>query len=106
MKRYSIENLKIVSRSENNLNRSGRKGIKYTFLDDIGDKVVVDEVNQIYYSKTNDKFYRFIPHTNMFREMFEGLNGKCNYMYYGDNEGKTIAINTTKFRENLQFASH
>lgn len=100
----SLENLKIVSKSENNLNRSGREGIKYTFLDDIGDNVVVDETNNIYYSKTNDKFYRFIPHTNMYREMYERLRGKCNYIYYRCN-GKIFEFNATKFRKNLELAS-
>ena len=103
----SIENLKIVSRRENLLNRSGLKGIKYTFLDDIGDKVVVDEVNNIYYSKTNDKFYRFIHHTNMYREMYERFYSKnCYRIKYGNNQGKMIDFNATKFRKNLELSSN
>lgn len=101
----SLENLKIVSKSENNLNRGSFNGIKCKFEIDIGEKIIVDEINNIYYSKTNNKFYRYIHHTNMYRELIERLNGKCNYIYYGCN-GKNINLNATKFRKNLQLASH
>ena len=102
----SLGNLKIVSKSENNLNRGSFNGIKCKFEIDIGEKIIVDEINNIYYSKTNNKFYRYIHHTNMYREMCEVLHGKSYRINYINNEGKTLHFNVTKFRNNLQFASH
>lgn len=102
----SLGNLKIVSKSENNLNRGSFNGINFNFEIDIGEKIIVDEANQIYYSKTNDKFYRFIPHTNMYREMYERFYSKnCYRIKYGNN-GKIFEFNATKFRKNLELASH
>ena len=97
----SINNLKLVSRKENNMNRSCfYKGKQVIYLDDIGDSITVNAEHEVYYSKTLDKFYRLITHTNQYRQLTECKNHASMRICYNYNN-KHYNINTTKFRESL-----
>lgn len=97
-----IENLRIVSKSANQINRGGHHGIKYTFKENIGDNEVVDIDGNIFYSKEFDKFYRYIPHTNQYREMYEYLPKQCRNAYYINygikDKGGFKNLNVTNYR--------
>ena len=56
-KNNSIENLAVVSRSENQRNKSAYKGKLFNFVNDIGNYLVINEDAGIFYSLENDKFY-------------------------------------------------
>ena len=97
----SIENLAIVNRSENQRNKSTYKEKEFNFIDDIGEKLVINEEAKIYYSLELDKFYMFLEHTNKFKELHETL-GKYNYprIQYCYNN-KKHDFYTTNFKKNL-----
>ena len=97
----SIENLKVVSRSDNNRNRSiSKNGKKFNFVDNIGNYLVINEEAKIYYSLDLDKFYMYINKTNKYKELHENLHhGYPSVSYYFNN--KKHEIGTTNFRKNL-----
>lgn len=96
-----IENLAVVSRSENIRNSSkSRIGKPFNFLDNIGNSLIINDEAQIYYSLQLDKFFMYIEHTNKFKELHENLHhGYPSVSYYFNN--KKHEIGTTKFRKNL-----
>lgn len=96
----SIENLAVVSRSDNNRNRSSNKGKKFNFINDIGKSLVINEDAGIFYSLEFDKFYMFINQTNKFKELHENLHHGCPCINYSYNN-KSYELSTTKFRKNL-----
>ena len=97
----SIENLKVVSRSENQRNTSRSwNGNKFNFVDDIGKSLVINEEAGIFYSLDLDKFYMFINHTNKFKELHEGIKNGYPYIKYKYNN-KDHMFRTTKFRKNI-----
>ena len=97
----SIDNLCVVSRSENHRNTSrSRTGKQYNFVDNIGKSLVINEDGGIYYSLEYDKFYMFINHTNQYKELHEYYQNGYSIIKYGCNN-KQHAFNTTKFRKNL-----
>ena len=91
------ENLRLVSASENQFNVSKHKDIVYKFVKDLHDKIIVNELHKIYYSPSNDKFYRDIgPH---FRELYERKRYKnCLEIHYVF-EGKNNNLSTSKWRK-------
>lgn len=97
----SIDNLCIVSRSENNRNMSSKNGVKFNYIDDIGKSLIINEEAQIYYSLELDKFYMFIVHTNKYRELNvflnHGKNPSIRYCY--NNKHHTFSIN--KFKKSI-----
>ena len=97
----SIENLAIVSRSENQRNKSTHKGKEFNYVSDIGEKLVINEEAQIYYSLDLDKFYMYIQHTNKYKELHVFLNHGKNpsIQYYYNNKNHTLGIN--KFKKSL-----
>ena len=96
----SIENLCVVSKSENCRNRSSKNGKQFNFVDNIGKSLVINEEAGIYYSLEYDKFYMYISHTNKFKELRECIcNGYHSIQYSYNN--KNYKISTTKFRNNL-----
>lgn len=90
-----IENLRLISVSENGLNKSIAKGIKYNFVKELYDKIIVNELHKIYYSPSTDKFYRDID--VYFREMYEGKH-RAHFRSCYVFEGKRYEINTSKWR--------
>ena len=67
-----IENLAVVSRSENIRNSSKSwNGKDFNYVDTIGRSLIINEEAQIYYSLELDKFFMFIEHTNKYKELHE-----------------------------------
>ena len=96
----SIENLSVVSKSENCRNRLSYKGKDFNYVDNIGKSLVINEEAKIYYSLEYDKFYMYILHTNKYRELHEYIHhGYPSVSYYYNN--KKHEIGTTNFRKNL-----
>ena len=56
----SIENLSVVTRSENNRNRSSMNEVKFNYVDNIGKSLIINTDAGIYYSLEFDKFYMFL----------------------------------------------
>ena len=88
----SIDNLCVVSRIENQRNVSKSwNGKEFIFLDDIGEKLVINEEAQIYYSLELNKFYMKITQSGKFKELHMSLkNGKNPCIEYRYNNKETI----------------
>ena len=62
---YHLSNLRWVSSSDNNKNKTSHKGVDYIFVDKISDEAIVvneyknHEFENYYYDETTDKFYYF-----------------------------------------------
>ena len=91
-----IENLRLVTQSENLRNMSNYKGVDFIFVKDLPDKIVVNEEHKIYYSPSSDKFY--IDLGIHFRQMKENKN-HAHYRIHYKYKGKQYDINTTKWRK-------
>ena len=97
----SIENLAVVSRSDNIKNMSkSRTGKKFNFVDNIGNSLIINEEAQIYYSLELDKFFMYINQTNKYKELHELISNGFNYIGYCYNN-KRYKLSTTYFRKNL-----
>lgn len=97
----SIDNHCIVTRSENDRNRSiSRTGKEFNFLSDIGKKLVINAEAGIYYSLDFDKFFMFLEHTKQYKELHVNLNnGYPCIRYCFNNKQHKISIN--KFKKSL-----
>ena len=99
----SIDNLAVVSSSENCRNRSSKNGKKFNFVENIGNSLVINEDAKIYYSLDYDKFYMYISHTNKYRELHECLNKDYPCIQYQYNNKKHMfSINKFKMSLNKQ----
>ena len=96
----SIENLCVVSRSENQRNQSSMNGKLFNFVDNIGRSLIINKEAGIFYSLEYDRFYRFINHTNKYRELRECICDGCPVIQYSYNN-KNHMFRTTNFRKNL-----
>ena len=96
----SIENLCVVSRSDNRRNRSSHKGKIFNYVNDIGNSLIINEEAKIYYSLDLDKFYMYINQTNKFKELHENLH-HGNYCVAYCYNNKRYELSTTYFRKNL-----
>ena len=97
----SIDNLCIVSQSENCRNMSSQKGKEFNFVDDIGNALIINEEAQIYYSLDLDKFFMYINHTNKFKELHVCFNkGIPSILYRYNNKQYLFSIN--KFKKSLK----
>lgn len=98
----SIDNLSVVSRIENNRNKSKSwNGVEFNYIDDIGEKLVINSEAGIYYSLDLDKFYMLINHTNKYKELHvylnHGKNPSIRYQY--NNKQYKFSIN--KFKKSI-----
>ena len=100
----SIDNLFIVSRSDNcrNMSKSGN-GKEFIFVDNIGNSLVINEDAGIYYSLDYDNFYMYIQHTNKFKELHVFLNNGKNpsIIYRYNNKQHKFSIDKFKKSINL-----
>ena len=96
-----IENLCVVSHSENNRNKSSMNGKKFNFVDNIGRSLTINKEAKIYYSLEFDKFFMFIEHTNKYKELHKQLHNGNPHVYYRYNN-KNNYININKFKKNLK----
>ena len=101
---YHLLNLRWVSNSDNQKNKSSNKGIDYTFVDDINeDSIVVMDYGihhfeEYYYDTTVDKFYFF--NGVQYRELHvnEFKNG-LKYVYMNSTENKNVKVFYSKFKK-------
>lgn len=98
----SIENLAVVSRSENKRNTSkSRTGKSFNFIENIGKSLVINEEAGIYYSLELDKFFMYIEHSGKYKELHIHFNhGKNPCIRYKYNN-KQYKLSVNKFRNNL-----
>ena len=98
----SIENLCVVSRSENCRNQSSKNGKKFNFVDNIGRSLTINEDAKIYYSLDLDKFFMYINQTNKYKELHENLHRGYPYIRYKyNNKGHNFSINKFKKIHNI-----
>ena len=98
----SIENLAIVSKIENQRNRSTHKGKEFNFVDDIGkSSLVINAEAQIYYSLDLDKFYMYINQNGKYKELHVILHkGKYPCISYCFNNKRNM-LSINKFKKSL-----
>lgn len=96
----SIDNLRVVSAGQNQINKTAYKGKQVIYLEDIGENIPVNAEHNVYYSKTLDRFFRFVEHTGKYRQMHEYKNHASMRITYNYNN-KKYNINCTKIRQNL-----
>ena len=97
----SIDNLCIVTRSENSRNRSSMNEVEFNYFDNIGKALVINSDAGIYYSLETDHFYMYIEHVNKYKELHVNLNHGKNpcIRYRYNNKQHFFSIN--KFKRNL-----
>ena len=96
-----IENLRLVSKSLNNINRSKHKSKQFDFYNELPDKIVINEEQGIYFCKQYDKFFRFV--VNEYREIHEYKQSDCNSIYIRwQTDKKYYRFNATTFRQTLE----
>lgn len=97
----SIDNLCIVTRSENSRNRSSMNEVEFNYFDNIGKALVINSDAGIYYSLETDHFYMYIEHVNKYKELHVNLNHGKNpcIRYRYNNKQHFFSIN--KFKKNL-----
>lgn len=95
-----IENLAIVSASENCRNQSSKNGKEFNFVDDIGNCLVINKDAGIYYSLELDKFYMHIKHSCKYKELHICLEKGIPFIRYRYNN-KCHRFSINKFKKNL-----
>lgn len=96
-----IENLAVVSRLENQRNKSKSwNGKEFNFVSDIGKSLVINEEAGIYYSLNLDRFFMYINHTNKYKELHECFYDGYPYIFYYNNN-KLHKFSVNKFKKNL-----
>lgn len=102
-----LSNLRLVTHSQNNLNRSGLKGVKYNFLEELPeDAIGIWKFNNwhfrnYYYSKSLDKFY--LDTGIKFRELHTNLiNKRSPAVSMKDINGAIKNVLYEKFKRSLQ----
>jgi len=96
-----IENLRWISHSENNKNRTSTCGIEYEFVDDIsGESIVADsygkyEFDDLYYHENTFYFYNGLQYRKL--HINEMKNG-CKYINAYDTDSVRRKIFYSKFK--------
>lgn len=105
---YHIENLRWITKSDNQRNKSSFKGIKYEYIDEIPDDYIdvdtyetkkgLHEFNEkeYYYSPSTDKFYYFNGSQYRILNVNMPQNSKCVKMI--DKNKRQVAVYYTKFK--------
>ena len=111
---YHLSNLRYVSPSTNQYNKSYYKAVQYVFIDDIpDDAIIIDfyetkterkefEENQYYYyfdeSNNEDKFYAKIT-DNLYKELHHNrVKSGIEYVSLRDVENKTVSVYINRFK--------
>lgn len=102
-----LSNLRLVTHSQNNLNRSGLKGVKYNFIEELPDDAVgIWKFNNwnfrnYYYSKSLNKFY--LDTGIRFRELHVNLiNKRSPAVSMKDINGTIKNVLCEKFKRTLE----
>ena len=101
---YHIENLRWVTHSENNKNRSSTKGFIYTYVDEIDEDSIMitdygkHEFEGYYYDLTVDKFY--YDNGQQYRELkiCETKRGS-KFVWMLSTENKRVEVMYSKFKK-------
>lgn len=98
----SIDNLCVVSKSENQRNISKSwNGKEFNYISDIGNALVINEEAGIYFSLDFDKFYMLINQTGKYKELHICLMNGLHYIRYKYNN-KQHNLNIDKFMKSLK----
>lgn len=96
-----IDNLRLVSRSVNNINITHKCGKLFEFYDELPNAILFDQDYDIYFSQIFNKFFRKV--IKEYREVFEYKRKDCNCTYIVVSKNNKLKIlTTTHFRENLK----
>ena len=95
----NINNLRLVNRSTNNINKSHMNGKSFDYQSELPDAIIINEECKIYYCKQYDKFYRKVS-DNQYRELHESKQTNCNrtYIQWRLNK-KQYTFTTSNFRD-------
>ena len=102
---YHLSNLRWVSPSTNQRNRTSNNGVAYTYVDEIDENsIVVNDYNKhqfedYYYDETVDKFYFW--NGMQFRELHINEDKRNGSLYVAmmNTEDKTINVYYSKFKK-------
>ena len=99
---YRLENLRYVSPSENQKNKSSQLTVQYEFVDEISDEaIVVDEYNNNQFNDYyfhNDVFYFY--NGIKYRKLHINQKKKgCLYVNLINNQGKQVCVYYAKFKK-------
>ena len=99
-----VENLRWVTHSENDNNKTSFKGINYAFVDEIDeDSITVTdygnhEFEDYYYDEKANKFYFW--NGIQFRELYISENKRGNkFVSMNDTNGKKVSVYYSKFKK-------
>ena len=99
---YHVSNLRWVSTSDNNKNKSSNKGIQYEFVDNIpGDAIVVKDYGKHTFTNyyfIDDVFYFYTGMNYKKLHVNENKNGN-KIVKMIDNDGKSISVYYSKFKK-------
>ena len=105
---YHIENLRWVSRSDNQRNRSSHRGIQYEFIDELPNDYIdidtyetkngISEFNEkeYYYSPSTDKFYYF--NGQQYRILIVGNARGALNVQMRDKNKRRVTVYYTQFK--------
>ena len=101
---YHLENLRFVSNSDNQKNKTAHKGVEYVFVGEISDESIIvnsygrHEFENYFYDETVDKFYFY--NGIQYRELYinEFKNG-LKYVWMITTENKQVKVFYTKFKK-------
>ncbi|KAK8853619.1 hypothetical protein M9Y10_017180 [Tritrichomonas musculus] len=101
---YHIENLRWITQSENNRNKSSNNGVEYTYVDEISDDAIVvndygkHEFENYYYAEATDKFYFY--NGNQYRELHinEDKRTQLKFVIMNNKNNQKIRIYYGKFK--------
>ena len=95
----NINNLRLVNRSLNSINRSHQNGKQFDYKDELPNKITINADHGIYFCKQFDKFYRRVS-DNQFRELRESKQSHNNgtFIQWSLNN-KKYYFTTSNFRD-------
>ena len=99
-----IDNLRWVSSSDNNRNRTSNNGVEYEYVDEIpDDSIVVNDYGahtfeEYYYVPDEDEFYFFNGRQYRRLHINEAPNGSL-YVYMLNTNGKQVKVLLSKFKK-------
>ena len=101
----SITNLRWVTSSQNQRNRSNTRGRVIEYFDNLPDDAIAvrkygsHTVENHYYSRTADSFYCYDPELNQYRKLCVSINNNgCEYVRARNVDGKQFGITINKFK--------
>jgi len=95
----NINNLRLVNRSTNNINKSHMNGKSFDYQSELPDAIIINEECEVYFCKQFDKFYRKVSE-NQYREIHERkLKNKNSTRIEWKLNNKHYHFTTSNFRD-------